>query len=374
MFSVIVPVYNVAPYLRRCIDSLLAQTFTDYELILVDDGSTDGSGDICEEYVNANPNANPNLNENDNPNPNGNGNEDANENVKVKVRVNVIHQPNAGVSAARNRGIEAAQGEYIAFVDADDWVEPDFLAAFSDNLNPNLNPNLNENDGSTGSPQVNENGNGRGVDCVVQGFIDYEGHDQAGPEVYYQTGEELCAHLFELEEKQLIGYVWNKVFRRALIEEHHIRFNPELPIGEDGVFVMTFFTHATSLVCTSHAGYHYLFNREKNYSFIALDKRLDSYYNLICSMPLMPSEVKSAFLFHEFRFSLYILHVLYREAWSSSERLYYLRKIRSRVQTCKPWSLCSLEHPYIWLALMVIYFPVVMSDLLLKFIVFHSHK
>ena len=92
--SVIVPVYNTEKYLRECIDSILAQTFADFELILVDDGSTDLSSAICDEY---------NLSDS---------------------RIRVIHQDNGGVTAARKRGVEVAAGEYISFVDSDDWIEP----------------------------------------------------------------------------------------------------------------------------------------------------------------------------------------------------------------------------------------------------------
>ncbi|MDE6245397.1 MAG: glycosyltransferase [Treponemataceae bacterium] len=92
--SVIVPVYNVEKYLRRCLDSIRAQTFTDFECICVDDGSPDGSGKILDEYA------------------------------ESDGRFRVIHQENAGVSAARNAGLDIARGEWIAFVDSDDWIEP----------------------------------------------------------------------------------------------------------------------------------------------------------------------------------------------------------------------------------------------------------
>lgn len=93
--SIIVPVYNVEKYLRKCIDSILNQTFKDFELILIDDGSTDESGKICDEY---------NLKDN---------------------RIKVIHKENGGLSSARNAGLDIAQGEYIGFVDSDDWIESD---------------------------------------------------------------------------------------------------------------------------------------------------------------------------------------------------------------------------------------------------------
>lgn len=99
--SVIVPVYNVEPYLRRCVDSILEQTFTDFELILVDDGSPDNCPAICDEYA------------------------------KTDSRIHVIHQENGGLSAARNAGIDLAFGnsdsQWLSFVDSDDWVHPQFL-------------------------------------------------------------------------------------------------------------------------------------------------------------------------------------------------------------------------------------------------------
>lgn len=95
--SIIIPVYQVEKYLPRCLDSILAQTYADFELILVDDGSTDNSGVICDSYS------------------------------EKDKRIRVLHQQNAGVSAARNAGLDAAQGKYIGFVDADDWVDTEMF-------------------------------------------------------------------------------------------------------------------------------------------------------------------------------------------------------------------------------------------------------
>lgn len=97
MISVIVPVYNVKNYICRCVDSILCQTMQDFELILVDDGSADGSGEICDTL----------------------GRKDA--------RIHVIHQSNQGLSAARNRGLKEARGEYITYIDSDDYIEPPYL-------------------------------------------------------------------------------------------------------------------------------------------------------------------------------------------------------------------------------------------------------
>lgn len=97
LISVIIPVYNAQTFLHKCVDSVRQQTYTNLEILLVDDGSTDGSGALCDEYA------------------------------KADERIRVIHQPNGGVSAARNAGIKKARGAYISFVDNDDWVAPTFL-------------------------------------------------------------------------------------------------------------------------------------------------------------------------------------------------------------------------------------------------------
>ena len=103
LISVIVPVYNVEQYLPRCIDSILSQTYSNLEVILVDDGSADGSGNLCDVYA------------------------------RKDGRIKVVHQANAGVSAARNAGLAAATGDYIGFVDSDDWIEPDMYHRLLEN-------------------------------------------------------------------------------------------------------------------------------------------------------------------------------------------------------------------------------------------------
>ena len=95
MISIIIPVYKTEPYLRKCVDSVLAQTYTNLEVILVDDGSPDDCGKICDEYA------------------------------AKDSRVKVIHKENGGLSSARNCGLDVATGKYIGFVDSDDWIDPD---------------------------------------------------------------------------------------------------------------------------------------------------------------------------------------------------------------------------------------------------------
>ena len=107
--SIIVPTYNVAPYLRKCVDSLLAQDYADYEMILVDDGSTDGSSQICDQIVESQ--------------------QSRVESGDRSSAIKVIHQTNAGLSAARNSGLAIARGDYVCFVDSDDYWQPNVLGA-----------------------------------------------------------------------------------------------------------------------------------------------------------------------------------------------------------------------------------------------------
>ena len=104
LISIIVPVYNAEKHLKRCLDSIICQTYKNLEIIIVDDGSEDGSGEICNKYA------------------------------EHDERVRVIHQKNQGVSSARNAALEVSRGEYIAFVDSDDWIEEDMIQAFVERI------------------------------------------------------------------------------------------------------------------------------------------------------------------------------------------------------------------------------------------------
>ena len=144
LISVIVPVYNVEPYLRECVDSILGQSFSDFELILVDDGSPDKCGKICDEYA------------------------------EKDSRVRVIHQQNGGLSAARNTGIDAAKGEYLTFVDSDDMVHPLFL----EHLMTIMKKNAAEISCCSMS-EFPENGKPRELKSIEQKEIVLSGHDAA---------------------------------------------------------------------------------------------------------------------------------------------------------------------------------------------------
>lgn len=181
MVSVIIPVYQVKAHLNRCVDSWLAQTEKELELILVDDGSADGSGGICDEYA------------------------------RKYSFVHVIHQENAGVSAARNAGIGAAAGEFVLFTDSDDYVAPDYL------------------------DQMTAFQKKTGADLVLCGFHHlYEGADIVklpGETSLYEM-RDFSEVFLELYEKSYLNMPWNKLYRRSMMG----RFDENLSLGEDLLF------------------------------------------------------------------------------------------------------------------------------------------
>lgn len=184
--SIIVPVYNVEKYLRRCVDSILAQTFTDFECILIDDGSPDGSPAICDEYA------------------------------KKDNRIKVIHQENSGVSAARNAGLDVARGEWIGFVDSDDWVENNFLETLM-NLKDIENYDI---------LQFNFNNINPTLDLEVIPVTDCD---------LELTNKYECPWWF--------GMCWTRLYKKSLIIENKINFPIDIKWGED-----TFFSYM-SLYC-----------------------------------------------------------------------------------------------------------------------------
>lgn len=179
LFSIIIPVYNTEKYLERCLDSILQQTFDDYELILVDDGSKDSSSEICDRYTQKN------------------------------QRIRVIHKENGGVSSARNMGIELMRGEYVWFVDSDDYIEPGSLLELAEKIKFSRKDlyvfNKNEN------------------------------------------AEEEMINLDEFMKKYYFTYklgfeLWNKLYATSIIKKNNLKFDEEEKIGEDLLFNINYYS------------------------------------------------------------------------------------------------------------------------------------
>ena len=198
--SVIVPIYNVESYLRRCVDSLLRQSYEDFELILVDDGSPDNCGAICDEYA------------------------------AVDSRVRVVHKPNGGLSDARNAGLEIAQGEYIAFVDSDDWVAKDYLERLMTALI------------ETGADIC---------ECDVFRTSGEEMRSEQGTPDAYKTAEALEQLIHDGVFHQ---HVWNKLYRREVIAD--ILF-PKGKTNEDEFWTYRVFGNAKKVSKISDVLYFY---------------------------------------------------------------------------------------------------------------------
>ena len=204
--SVIVPVYNTEKYLRRCIDSILSQTFTDFELLLIDEGSKDSSGAICDDYA-----------------------------AKDK-RVRVFHKENGGVSSARNLGLDNANGEWITFVDSDDWVYPCWLE----------NYNILE--------------YGVKYDMICQGFYATKSLslDDATQTDFGINFEGCIDEMLELMfKKYILGYVWCKAFRFDIIKKSFIRFYDTIKLCEDEVFILQYAQYCNKCMSVDQAGYVY---------------------------------------------------------------------------------------------------------------------
>lgn len=198
--SVIIPVYNAEEYLRECLDSILVQNFTNFEVLLINDGSTDTSGDICNEYA------------------------------AKDSRFKVFHQKNAGVSAARNLGMDHANGEWITFVDSDDWISQNYFAA------------------------VQSEGNEDWILLNIDRFI---GGLQRNHLVFAANNFSLSDFLENYTVYPHFPAPWAKFFRKNIVAQHHLRFHEQLSFGEDALFNLEYLRSCKYIRTFPQAKYFY---------------------------------------------------------------------------------------------------------------------
>lgn len=210
--SIIVPVYKAEHTLARCADSILSQTFTDFELLLIDDGSPDRSGTICDAYA------------------------------QKDSRVHTIHTENGGVSAARNVGLQAARGQFAAFADSDDFLETDFLESAVNALQTS------------------------GADWYISGFSE-DIYDEQGQFVRTVPSRQAPTTIYtvrELLEAYNIKYacgitsVWGKLFRRDILSENGLLFSESMQYGEDTEFNLRYLEHCAQAYFDARCFYHYV--------------------------------------------------------------------------------------------------------------------
>ena len=218
--SVIVPVYKAEKYIRRCVDSILAQKFTDFELLLIDDGSPDASGAICDEYA------------------------------AKDSRVKVFHKENGGVSSARNVGLDNACGEWITFVDADDWIAETFIAGLYTPIT-----------------------NGEKVDFVQGGCLNYANGEVVGINQKYNDyiGNDYAKLFAEFR-----GLVVSKLFKAILLrtESGHLYFDEKIAIAEDMLFTLEYLPRVEKYSFVEETGYYY---RKDNPHSATTAKRKSNY-------------------------------------------------------------------------------------------------
>lgn len=235
MISIIIPVYNTAKYLDQCLESVFTQSYTDWECIVVDDGSTDNSPEICDEW----------------------GRKDS--------RFVIIHQKNQGVSAARNLGIDRSRGEYICFIDSDDWVEPDYIGHLLSGMTDDA------------------------TDMVVAGAI----YENRIPQI---NAPQKCCKL-KVEKEYACAFIDHVslfygpcaiLFKSSIIKSNHIAFPRNLSFGEDTTFVFSYLRHVHDVVLASYADYHYRvqssgtlsyrFGKERTFQRYDLWKMRENFY------------------------------------------------------------------------------------------------
>ena len=207
--SVIVPVYNVEKLLQRCIDSILAQTFPDFELLLIDDGSKDKSGDICDNYA-----------------------------LKDQ-RIRVFHKENGGVASARQLGVDEARGEYSIHADGDDWVEPDMLQCFYDK-----------------AKETN-------ADIVIADYYIQRNNKQIYVSQMMKSQKPIDV-LKDILEGRVFGALWHKLIKHSLYKKYNVRFIQKVNYCEDVLVFVQLLQKNVTIVHLSLGFYHYCNDNEKS--------------------------------------------------------------------------------------------------------------
>lgn len=205
MISIITPVYNTKQFLPRCLDSILAQTYRDWELLLIDDGSTDGSEMICDQYATSN------------------------------SRIRVFHKRNAGVASARQLGIEQARGEYSIHIDSDDWVESNMLEEMA--------MRQQETD----------------ADIIIADFYWDNNHSVTLQKQRSKDNNPLSA-LEDIVYGRQMGFLWNKLIRHELYRKYCISFAPGINLGEDQIVLAQLLQNPVKIQYLQKSYYHYMIN------------------------------------------------------------------------------------------------------------------
>lgn len=258
MVSIIVPIYNVERYISRCVESLIQQDYKDIQIILVDDGSTDRSLQIVNNLA------------------------------KTDERIVVIHKNNSGVSSARNNGIKAAIGDYLMFVDGDDYVESDYVSYFVNLIEMS--------------------------DCDVGFNINYYSieSDCSGGNSFVISSEKAIEWIYS---GKIFVAVWNKIYRNTLLKQTGVSFNEEIWFGEGMLFNIECLQNVEKVAVGERAVYHQTFNPNSAMRLF----NLESHYCGIRSLEMQKclwkkrtKKIEQAWEYHYYRFNKIIIAGLVR--------------------------------------------------------------
>lgn len=256
IISVIVPVYNVRDYLKKCLDSILSQTFSDFELICVNDGSTDGSRKILEEYK------------------------------KRDNRIIIVDKENGGLSSARNEGMKAAKGKFFSFIDSDDWVDKTMLEKLYKSIDDN---------------------NSDIAICAVHQFDENKQQiDDSNPyytlEFFDKTFDNRAFSYKDTKPfiMDVCVMAWNKLYRRSLIEQCSAKF-PEGLIFEDGPFFFSIFFKTQRISIVRDFLYYYRINRKNS----IIQKAGKKFIDVIDVTEMMFNKIKDLEDFDEFKYTFF---------------------------------------------------------------------
>lgn len=313
LISVIIPVYNVEKHLRRCLDSLLAQTISSFEAILINDGSTDTSGSICDEYA---------------------GKDE---------RFKVFHTANSGVSAARNLGLAHATAEYITFIDSDDSVEQNYLELM-------LAASVNDDLVIMGVKFTLPNG-------VIEKIESYTAD-------HFKINKSLP---FKAFDNSSYHFVYSKRYKRDILEKGAISFDTTLSMGEDTLFVLQYLKLCKKVIILGNTPYHYY-----RYGGGTLSsKRLDTYIRIDAANAKIaallnewqPGAATTPSMKRRFWLSFYYasFYILQDKNTNFTTKLQQLKETFSRTRSYLSlsdiWAMTHMEHP-VFRLLLSLRFPI----------------
>ena len=261
LFSIVIPVYNVAPYLRECVDSVLAQEFTDYEIILVDDGSTDNSPAICDEYA------------------------------EKYSQIKVIHKTNGGLSDARNFGIKEAQGDYLMFLDSDDFWNGRNVLSELHNIIVERNP-----------------------DIIIHELSSFYDLGKIVPRKFKNKDIQNFSFDFKRDLKKLVdndvyyATACNKIIRTSIVKKNEIEF-PKGKVHEDVAWCANIIPYIRSYALYSNPFYYYRKERQGSLTIKVKPKNIIDLIDILSEREIFLSKYEGGLSYLSYNYYIYLSHV-----------------------------------------------------------------